>query len=165
VRWDLQNNAVSDYCKTATALVTLMTSVAAAHTRAAPQQSAGPSAAPVVMTVGCAEATARPEVWNLSHAGERSQSSRAGITIAEKGQLEQRPLGQTAYQLIGVADFVDAETSRTIGVRAEILPLARVNATGMLVSGHKVAVKGLYIDARPARINLTSVIDLGPRCP
>ena len=40
-----------------------------------------------------------------------------------------------------------------------------MNATGMLASGHKVAVKGLYIEGVPARINLTSVVDLGSRCP
>ena len=43
--------------------------------------------------------------------------------------------------------------------------LSRVNATGMLVAGHRVAVKGLYIEGVPARINLTSVVDLGAGCP
>jgi hypothetical protein len=42
---------------------------------------------------------------------------------------------------------------------------ARVNATGMLVAGHRVAVKGLYIQGVPARINLTSAVDLGAGCP
>ena len=35
----------------------------------------------------------------------------------------------------------------------------------MLVAGHRVAVKGLYIEGVPARINLTSVVDLGAGCP
>jgi hypothetical protein len=35
----------------------------------------------------------------------------------------------------------------------------------MLVSGHRVAVKGLYIEGTPARINLTSVVDLASSCP
>jgi hypothetical protein len=40
-----------------------------------------------------------------------------------------------------------------------------VNATGVLAAGHKIAVKGLYIQASPPRINLTSVVDLGRSCP
>ena len=93
------------------------------------------------------------------------ESSRAGITAEEQAQLRERPLGGDTYQLIGVADFVDPDTSRKIGDRGAILTRPRVNATGMLASGHKVAVKGLLIEAKPARINLTSVVDLGPSCP
>jgi hypothetical protein len=116
------------------------------------------------MVVGCASKTSVPQIWDLTRAGARVESTRAGITTAEKDQVAKQPLGRDTYQLIGVADFVDAETSRTIGDRAKILTPRRVNATGMLVSGHKVAVKGLLIDASPVRINLTSVVDLGS-CP
>jgi hypothetical protein len=149
----------------ATTVVTLMIAVTSADLQPSPQRPAAASPAPVVMVAGCAMETAQPQVWDLSHAGERSESSRAGITIEEKAQLEQRQLGRTTYQLIGVADFVDPDRSRKIGVRGEILSTSRVNATGMLVSGHKVGVKGLFIEASPARINLTSVVDLGRRCP
>jgi hypothetical protein len=121
--------------------------------------------APVVLVVGCAREGAQPHIWNLTRAGDRAESSRPGITTGEKAQLATRPLGQNTYQLIGVADFVDGETSRKIGVRGEILSPSRVNTTGMLVSGHKVAVKGLYVEGTPARINLTSVVDLGAGCP
>jgi len=117
--------------------------------------------APLVMIVGCAGTTAQPPIWDLTRAGARTESSRAGITASEKDQLARQPLGPDAYQLIGVADFVDAQTSRTIGDRGAILTPPRVNATGMLASGHKVGVKGLLIDASPPRINLTSVVDLG----
>jgi hypothetical protein len=120
---------------------------------------------PVVMVVGCARASAQPHIWDLIHAGDRLESSRLGITTAEKVQSATLPLGGNTYQLIGVADFVDADTSRKIGVRGEILPSSRVNTTGMLVSGHRVAVKGLYVEGNPARINLTSVVDLSGRCP
>jgi hypothetical protein len=133
--------------------------------QAAEQGTADRPVAPVVMVVGCAAETAQPQVWTLSHAGERAESLRAGITAEERAQLAPRRLGGDTYQLIGVADFVDADTSRKIGVRGEILPPARVNATGMLAAGHKVAVKGLYIQASPPRINLTSVVDLGRSCP
>jgi hypothetical protein len=120
---------------------------------------------PVVLVVGCARATGQPHIWTLAHAGERSESSRPAITTEEQRQLAKQPLGQDTYQLIGVADFVDVDTSRKIGVRGEILPPSRVNTTGMLANGHKVAVKGLYIERTPARINLLSVVDLGPTCP
>ena len=120
--------------------------------------------AAIVLVVGCASKTSVPHIWDLTRAGARVESPRAGITSGEQDQLARQPLGQATYQLIGVADFVDPETSRTIGDRAKILTPSRVNATAMLVSGHKVAVKGLLIDASPPRINLTSVVDLGS-CP
>jgi hypothetical protein len=120
---------------------------------------------PIVVVVGCAAATPQPHIWTLSHASAREESSRPGIANEEKDSATKRPLGRDTYQLIGVADFVDRETSRTIGVRGELLAAPRVNATGLLADGHKVAVKGLYIAATPPRINLTSVVDLGARCP
>jgi hypothetical protein len=120
---------------------------------------------PVVLVVGCARPSSEPQIWELIQAGAAAESARPGITTEEKAQLGTRPLGQNTYRLIGVADFVDVESSRKIGVRGEILSPSRVNTTAMLVSGHKVAVKGLYIEGTPARINLTSVVDLGPGCP
>jgi hypothetical protein len=120
---------------------------------------------PVVLVVGCARQNAQPHIWDLIQAGAADESPRLGITTEEKAQLGTRRLGQNTYQLIGVAEFVDVETSRRIGVRGEILAPSRVNTTAMLVSGHRVAVKGLYIEGTPARINLTSVVDLGPGCP
>jgi len=126
---------------------------------------AQPPKSPLVLVVGCASKSAQPHIWTLSNAGERSESSRPGILEDEKANLATRPLGQGNYQLIGVADFVDVDTSRAIGVRGELLTPSRVNATSMLADGHKVAVKGLYITAAPPRINLTSVVDLGARCP
>jgi hypothetical protein len=128
------------------------------------QQRADAPKSPVVLAVGCARPGAQPNIWILSHVGERSEASRPGITTEEKEQLLQRPLGQDAYELIGVADFVDADTSRTIGVRGEILSRSRVNATGMLSNGHRVGVKGLFIQGSPPRINLTSVVDLASQC-
>jgi hypothetical protein len=144
------------------AAVAIGVGAAGAQTFAQPAASGG---APVVLVVGCARPGAQPHIWELNKAAPPLQSPRPGITAEEKVQLEGRPLGQNRYQLIGVADFVDAETSRKIGVRGEILAPARANATGMLVAGHRVAVKGLYIEGVPARINLTSVVDLGAGCP
>ena len=146
-----------------TAVLAMVTAVWPGSTPAIPQSlSPQNPRAPLVMLVGCAAKTPQPHIWDLTRAGPRVESSRAGITTTEKSQFERQPLGRDAYQLIGVGDFVDAETSRTIGDRGRILTSSRVNATGMLASGHKVGVKGLFIDASPPRINLTSVVDLGP---
>jgi hypothetical protein len=123
------------------------------------------AATPVVVAVGCAAESAQHHIWELSHASAVVTSSVLGITTKERAELGGRSLGENTYRLIGVADFVDAESSKKIGVRGEILPRPRVNTTAMLAGGHKVAVKGLYINAAPATINLTSVVDLGRGCP
>jgi hypothetical protein len=143
----------------------LVTTAASSAAWTPPQPRPNTPKSPMVLAVGCARKGAQPNIWLLSHVGERTELSRPGITAEEKKHLPERLLGQDTYELIGVADFVDRDTSRTIGVRGEILSRSRVNATGMLVNGHKVAVKGLFIQGSSARINLTSVADLGPRCP
>jgi hypothetical protein len=119
---------------------------------------------PVVTIVGCAMATAEPHVWTLTRAGELTPASTAGITNQEKQELPKRPIGRATYQLIGVADFVDSETAQRIGLRAKLFPPTRMNTTAQLINGHKVAVRGLYIEGKPARVNLTSVLDLSPEC-
>lgn len=120
---------------------------------------------PIVVTVGCASRTEVPHIWRLSSASAVAPSSTVGIATAERKELDGRSLGSATYQLIGVADFVDVATARRIGERGKILSPERVNATSMLVDGSKVAVKGLYVDAKPPRINLTSVVLLGKTCP
>ena len=141
----------------------LCATVAGARSSAA-RPATGPRV-PIVMVVGCATRTAEPHIWALSHASRRRETGHPGITSAEQTEAAHEPPGSDTYHLVGVADFVDAAASRTIGVRAGILSPSRVNATGMLADGHRAAVKGLYIDGNPARINLTSVIDLGGGCP
>jgi hypothetical protein len=118
-------------------------------------------ALPIVLVVGCASGRPDPAVWTLTRAGDRVESPRPGITAEEKAQLVNRPLGRGTYQLVGVADFVDAATSAKIGVRGAVVSPSRINATGMLAEGRRVAVKGILIDGTPAKINLTSVVDLG----
>jgi len=139
----------------------------AASLSAAPRQDPPPPVrrVPIVMVAGCAQKTAQPHVWRLTDVGARHESTRAGIARDEEDRLATAPLGKEVYLLVGVAEFVDAETSRMIGVRGQILAPARVNSTGMLVTGHHVVVKGLFIDGDPGRINLTSVVDLGRSCP
>jgi len=119
---------------------------------------------PIVVVAGCARATATPGVWSLTAAGRPRESASAGITREERDLVAAEAPGDQQYVLVGVAEFVDAETSRRIGVRGQLLPASRVNATGMLVDRHDVAAKGLYLPGSPARINLTSVVDLGRTC-
>lgn len=119
---------------------------------------------PVVAAVGCATTTGEPHIWALTQAGELTPSSNLGITSLEKQELQERSMGRGTYLLIGVADFIDPEQARRIGLRARLFPPARMNTTGQLVSGRRVAIKGLYIEGKPARVNLTSVLDLGPGC-
>jgi hypothetical protein len=143
----------------------LALAVLAAGWAPAQDRSAIAVKSPLVLVVGCATTTAEPQIWLLVRASALLASSSAGITVAEKQELPKRSLGQETYQLIGVADFVDVATARRIGERGAILTPGRVNATGQLLDGSKVAVKGLYIEGRPPRINLTSVANLGGTCP
>ena len=119
---------------------------------------------PVVTVVGCAATTAEPHIWALTRAGDVTPASSAGITTQEKPELQKRPIGRGSYHLIGVADFIDPEQARRIGLRAKLVPPTRMNTTAQLIDGHKVAVRGLYIEGKPARINLISVLDLGTEC-
>ena len=118
----------------------------------------------MVSVVGCAATTGEPHIWVLTRAGELTPSSTAGIIGQEKLELQKRPTGRATYQLIGVADFIDPEQAQRIGLRAKLFSPSRMNTTGQLINGHKVADRGLHIDGKPARINLTSVLDLGPEC-
>jgi hypothetical protein len=118
---------------------------------------------PIVIAIGCAAEGPAPHVWVLSRATPHVESTELGLTAAEKAQLSAQPLGPATYQLIGIADFVDAATAAKIGARGQVMAPSRMNTTGALAAGRKVGVKGLLIEGSPPRINLTSVADLG-RC-
>ena len=92
---------------------------------------------PIVMVAGCAKPTTEPYVWTLSDAGPRRESTDAGITSDEEDRARKDPLGDHSYQLVGVAEFVDAEASRRIGVRGRLLSSTRVNSTGKLADGQR----------------------------
>src|SRR5207249_9453207 len=116
-----------------------------------------PRRVPMVTVAGCAAPTDQPGVWALGDAGPRHESANAGITRDEQDVLAAATPGDHRYLLVGVAEFVDPEMSRAIGVRGRLLPVSRVNSTGVLAGGRRVAVKGVYIAGSPERINLTSV--------
>jgi hypothetical protein len=72
--------------------------------------------------------------------------------------------GSDSIALVGVSDFVSTEESLANPVRKALYPSNRVNSTGALAAGHRVAVKGVYVPGSPATINLTSVVSLDGTC-
>ena len=74
-------------------------------------------------------------------------------------------LGSNAYQLIGVADFLDKDGLLQEGQRSQFTTRDTANASGQLRAGRKVIVKGLLIDADgQRRINLTQVVSVSDTC-
>jgi hypothetical protein len=74
-------------------------------------------------------------------------------------------LGTREFQLVGVADFLDAEGLLATGNRADFTSADQVNATGELRPGRTVLVKGLLIEGDDvSRVNLTTVVGLPDRC-
>jgi len=129
------------------------------------EQAAPLPTSPIVLTVGCAQPGQQPHIWQLTNAGERTVSPQPAISEEEKATASGLPLGSNVYELVGIADFVSSDAALKIGDRNKVLTPDRANTTGLLTAGHKVAVKGLYIAGKPARINVTSVVSLAPVCP
>ena len=120
----------------------------------------------IVQTVGCVEERGGdPATWWLTRAVEPTVI-RAGVF--NENQVEEAKaagLGSSAFQLIGVADFLDAESLLRFGDRAQFTTPEQVNATGELGEGRTVLVKGLLIeDGGASRINLLAVVGLADEC-
>ncbi len=114
----------------------------------------------IVASVGCA--TKDGETWTLTQASEPIST---GVPFSNRDEIEEAsgtPLGSRTYVLIGVADFLAPEELLDEFQRAEFTTVDSVNSTGSLVDGHRILVKGLFIENE--RINLTSVIGLTERC-
>jgi hypothetical protein len=120
----------------------------------------------IVEAVGCAEARGgNAASWWLTRAVEPSVS-RAGVFNETQVQTARAAsLGTAEVQLIGFADFVDAESLLATGDRARFTDRDQVNATNQLRRGNKVLVKGLLIESGgPRRINLLAVVALAETC-
>ena len=120
----------------------------------------------IVQTVGCVEERdGNPAAWWLTRAVEPTVV-RAGVF--NENQVEEarsETSGSRAFQLIGVADFLDAESLLRFGDRAQFTTPEQVNATGELAEGRTVLVKGLLIeDGAASRINLLAVVGLADGC-
>lgn len=124
----------------------------------------------VVQSVGCVEREhGTPETWWLKRAAA-PKVTQAGMfnTMFNPTQIEEAKsvaLGTHVFQLIGVADFLDTEGLLRSGQRKQFTTPETANATSQLREGHKVRVRGLFIEAADqTRINLMAVIALADTC-
>ena len=118
---------------------------------------------PLVKSVGCVEKDG--ESWFLTRAADPEEVEYPFASAVEVRDARGAPLGSNRFQLVGVADFLDAEGLLSLHQRAEFTAPESVNATGQLAKGRKVAVRGLYVTgAEPHRLNLTSVFSLADTC-
>jgi hypothetical protein len=120
----------------------------------------------VVQSVGCVERKGGDtETWWLTRAADPKPAAPGVFSIGQIDAAKQVPLGANAFQLIGVADFLDAEGLLKSGKRSEFTTPQTANATGVLGDGRKVLVKGMLIDAGEGkRINLLTTIRLADSC-
>lgn len=118
---------------------------------------------PIVKSVGCVEKDGGS--WFLTAAADPEETEYPFASALEVRDARDAALGSNRFELVGVADFLDAEGLLSLHRRAEFTAPESVNATGQLAEGHKVAVKGLYITSvEPHRLNLTSVFSLAATC-
>jgi hypothetical protein len=117
----------------------------------------------IVQTVGCAEQ--KSNAWWLTRAAE-PRTTTGGIFNSNQVEAAKTiGLGTEAFQLVGTADFVDADELLRTGQRKEFTTPENANATGQLRAGRKVLVKGLLVPAgEVTRINLMSVVALADVC-
>jgi hypothetical protein len=120
----------------------------------------------IVQSVGCAERKAgNPDTWWITRAAEPRVSQPGIFNAAQLDAAKSAELGAASFQLIGVADFLDAEGLLKSGQRKEFTTPDTANATGQLREGRKVLVKGLLVgDADAKRINLLNVVSLADSC-
>jgi hypothetical protein len=119
----------------------------------------------MVQAVGCVEQRTGNNWW-LTRASE-PEVSPPGVfnQVQVDAVLAALALGTREFELVGVADFLDAEGLLAIGNRADFTSPDQVNATGELRQGRTVLVKGLLIEADGvSRVNLTTVVGLAERC-
>jgi hypothetical protein len=119
----------------------------------------------MVQAVGCVEQRTGNNWW-LTQASE-PEVSPPGVfnQVQLDAVLAALTPGTREFQLVGVADFLDAEGLLATGNRADFTSSDQVNATGELRQGRTVLVKGLLIEADGvSRVNLTTVVGLAERC-
>ncbi len=120
----------------------------------------------IVKTLGCAEKRpGSPATWWLTRAAEPEVVKGGVFDVDQVEEAKGSSLGAREFQLVGVADFLDAESLLEWGERSEFTTADQANATGELRERRTVLVKGLLIDADPVpRINLLAVVGLAENC-
>lgn len=117
----------------------------------------------VVQTIGCAEQKAN--AWWLTRAGAPRTTTGGIFNSKQIESAKAEALGTETIQLVGTADFVDAEELLRAGQRKEFTTPETANATGQLRAGRRVLIKGLLVPAGDTkRINLMSVVALADTC-
>jgi len=127
---------------------------------------AGQPKVDIVQSVGCAERRdGGAETWWLGRASDPRVSAPGAFNLKQVEEARSAALGANLFQLVGVADFLDAEGLLRTGRRAEFTSAETANASGQLQAGRKVLVKGPLVEVDgQKRINLISVISLAERC-
>ena len=120
----------------------------------------------IVQTVGCVELrNDDAATWWLTRAADPTETRARVFNEPQIEEAKETPLGTREFQLIGVAEFVDAESLLRIGDRAEFTTPEQVNATNELQDGRTVLVQGLLIEeGAVGRINLLAVVGLADGC-
>jgi hypothetical protein len=121
----------------------------------------------IVQTVGCAErkGAGEQETWWLTRGADTRVAPPGMFNSTQVEQAKEATLGSNAFQLVGVADFLDPESLLKSGRRKEFTTPENANATGELRPGRKILVKGLLVESPDQkRINLLAVIGLADSC-
>ena len=120
----------------------------------------------IVWTVGCVELRdGDAPTWWLTRAADPTESRVGVFNEDQVEEARETELGSREFQLVGVAEFLDAESLLSFGDRAQFTTPEQVNATNQLGEGRTVLLKGLLIEAGAvARINLLAVIGLADGC-
>ena len=114
----------------------------------------------IVSSVGCVVRDGA--TWTLTRASEPVVTRVAFSSTTAIEEAKSTSLGTGTYSLIGVAEFLPVGGLLDQFQRSEFTASESANSTGALVPGHRVLVKGLFIENQ--RINLTSVIGLADSC-
>ena len=120
----------------------------------------------LVQTVGCVEQRGEDAGgWWLTAAADPTVT-RPGVFNADQVEAARDTApGSREFQLIGAAEFLDAQSQLEWADRAQFTTDDQVNATNELRKGRTVLVKGLLIEPDgDARINLLSVVGLADTC-
>ena len=146
---------------------------------------------PMAAVVGCVVPGSSHMVWNMTNATRFATDTKGyreglstgaangrrngtpvvedkpiehNVTAADKEKAAALKDGKERIELVGVADFVTPEEALKFDTRKALYPIERVNSTGALKAGRRVAAKGIWIPGATNRLNLTSVAVLDESC-
>ena len=153
-------------CWTVVALFGLCTTALLANQQSERRTRREPQV-PIVSVVGCVERRgATLDEWWLTRASEPADARPGVFNRDQVADFESSAEpGTREFQLVGVADFLTAEGLLAIADRALFTAPDQANATGELLAGRQVLVKGLLIETPEVeRLNLMAVVGLDGAC-